>query len=68
MANKLKLKKRRRLDRRELFKNKIAKEDPEFAMMDQMLRKTFPNKADRYAYINSLIQGMEQEPNLEHKI
>jgi len=63
---KLKFKKRRKLDRRELFKNKVAKEDLYFDWMYKKLKSIFPNKKDRSAYINALIQGMEQEPNLEH--
>lgn len=63
--NRLKFKKRRSLDRRELFKNKVAKEDSYFAWMDERLKEVFPNKEDRYAYINALADGLEHEPNLE---
>jgi hypothetical protein len=65
MAKKPKFKIRRKLDRRDLFKKKVAKEDPDFARLDEGLKETFPDPKDRYAYINALIEGLEHEPNLE---
>jgi len=64
MAKKLKIKRRRPLDRDELFARK-SRED--LAIKDYVLRREFPDPMEKKEYIRALIKGLETEPILENE-
>lgn len=66
-----KIKKRRHLSRKDIFRNKLSvaereliKEDVQLAWMYESLKNRFPDEEERLAYINSLIEGLENEPEI----
>ena len=58
-----KFKKRRSLSREELFPGKVRSEDPRYYQMKSSIEQVFSDPVERQAYIQSLVEKMEEPPN-----
>lgn len=68
MSKKSKLKKlkpRRPFNKEEFF---LKRENKQVNLKRELLALAFPDPAERKKYIESLIEGLEKEPNLENKL
>jgi hypothetical protein len=64
LSKKKKIKSRRKFSRDEFF---TKRDELSILMKNHMIRQTFPDKKEREAYIQALLDGLKMEPDLELK-